>query len=124
MAQPAYSNKHTFLDVIVDGMQNLKANNITVLDLTDLHSRCTDFFVICQADSSVQVSSIAQSVQKEMKEQLDEAPVQKEGVNNAEWVLLDYGSVIVHVFQTETRSHYDIEGLWADANIHEIEDIY
>lgn len=124
MAQTAYSDKHPFLDVIVDGMQNLKANNIKVLDLTDLDSRCTDFFVICQADSTVQVSSIAHSVVKEMKDNLDEAPVQKEGVNNAEWVLLDYGSVIVHIFQTETRDHYDIEGLWADANIHEIEDIY
>jgi ribosome-associated protein len=124
MAQTAYSDKHPFLNVIVDGMQNLKANNITVLDLTDLQSRCTNFFVICQADSTVQVSSIAHSVVKEMKDNLDEAPVQKEGVNNAEWVLLDYGSVIVHIFQTETREHYDIEGLWADANIHEIEDIY
>lgn len=124
MAQKAYSNKHPFLDTIVDGMQNLKAKNISVIDLTKLGSRCTDFFVICQADSTVQVSSIAQSVDLEMKSKLDEAPIQKEGTNNAQWVLLDYGSVIVHVFQTEWRGHYDIEGLWADADFHDIEDIY
>lgn len=112
------------LDAIIEGMQNLKAKSISVVNLTKLSSRCTDYFIVCQADSNVQVSAIAHSVVKEMREVMGDDPIQKEGLNNAQWVLLDYGNVIAHVFQSEWRGHYDIEGLWADAEFHEIEDIY
>ncbi|MEN8119914.1 MAG: ribosome silencing factor [Bacteroidota bacterium] len=101
--------------VIAEGMKEKKAKRITVLDLRSLEQAVCDYFVICNAESTTQVNSIADSVEHFSKKELNEKPLHIEGVENAIWVLLDYGDVVVHVFQDESRAFYDIEEFWADA---------
>lgn len=110
------------VDTIVEGMKEVKAHNIVCVDLTDIPNSVTDYFVICHGESNTQVDSIAKSVEKETSKQLSEKPYHKEGSDNSLWVLLDYVNVMAHVFYKETRDHYDIEGLWADAKLINIED--
>jgi len=110
------------VDTIVEGMKELKAHNIVCVDLRDIPNSVTDYFVICHGESNTQVDSIAKSVEKETIQQLNEKPFHKEGSDNSLWILLDYVNVMVHVFYKETRDHYDIEGLWADAKLINIED--
>ncbi len=110
------------VDTIVEGMKELKAHNIVCVDLRDIPNSVTDYFVICHGESNTQVDSIAKSVEKETSQQLNEKPYHKEGSDNSLWILLDYVNVMVHVFYKETRDHYDIEGLWADAKLINIED--
>ncbi len=102
-------------DTIVEGMQENKANNIVVLDLREIHNAVCDFFVICSGDSSTQVDGISSSVQRYTRQQLSEKPYSVEGKSNSEWVLMDYVSVVAHVFYKETRAFYELEDLWADA---------
>ena len=101
-------------DTIVEGMQENKANDIVVLDLREIESAVCDFFVICSGDSSTQVDGICNSVARYTRENLSEKPWKLEGKNNSEWILMDYVSVVSHVFYKETRTFYDIEDLWAD----------
>jgi len=112
-------------DVVVaaiKGIQEVKGKDIVCLDLRKIHHRVTDFFIICHGDSSTQVNSIADSVEEFTWKLLTEEPWHKEGKNNAEWVLLDYSNVVVHVFHREKREHYNLENLWADAPVYEIEE--
>lgn len=109
-------------ETIIEGMKEVKAHEIVCLDLTDIPNSITDYFIICHGESNTQVDSIAKSVEKATSEQLKEKPFHKEGNENSLWILLDYINIMVHVFYKETRDHYDIEGLWADANIIKIED--
>ncbi len=110
------------VDTIIEGMKEVKAHNIVCVDLTDIPNSVTDYFIICHGESNTQVDSIAKSVEKETSKQLNEKPYHKEGSDNSLWILLDYVNVMVHVFYKETREHYDIEGLWADAKLINIED--
>jgi ribosome-associated protein len=108
------------LDSIVDGMQERKAKNITVLDLQNIENRIADFFVICDADSGTHVDAIADSVEEVVLKQTGEKPYHSEGQQNSEWILIDYINIVVHVFLKETREYYNIEGLWGDAEIRTI----
>ena len=103
------------VDAVVKGMQEKKAKNISLLNLKGLEHAVTDYFVICNAESTTQVSAIADSVEYFAKEQSNEKPLHIEGQQNAIWILLDFGNVVVHVFQDEAREFYDIESFWADA---------
>ena len=118
------SKKYTkqLVDIIIDGMQEVKAHDIVCVDLQSIPNSITDYFVICHGDSTTQVESIAKSVEKETSEQLKEKPFHTEGMQNSMWVLLDYINIMVHIFYKDTRDHYDIEGLWADAKLIKIED--
>lgn len=102
-------------DAIVEGMQENKAKDIVVLDLREIESAVCDFFVICTGESSTQVDGISSTVVRHTRKMLSERPWAIEGKNNSDWVLLDYVSVVAHVFYHETRSFYDLEDLWADA---------
>ncbi len=104
------------VDTIVDGIQDIKGKDIVILDLTKLANSVTDYFVICTGDSNTQVDGIAGSVLKKVRETTGEKPWHQEGQNNSEWVLMDYVSVVVHVFYREQREFYNLEDLWADAN--------
>ncbi|TNE71060.1 MAG: ribosome silencing factor [Bacteroidetes bacterium] len=110
-------------DAIVEGMQENKAKDIVVLDLRNIDSAVSDFFVICSGDSSTQVDGISSSVVRHTRKQLKEKPFGVEGKSNKEWVLLDYGNVVAHIFYHETREFYDLEELWADAIRTDIEDL-
>ena len=102
-------------DAIVEGMQENKAKDIVVLDLRKIHNAVCDYFVICSGDSSTQVDGISSSVVRHTRKELSEKPYSVEGKSNREWVLLDYVSVVAHVFYKETRSFYKLKDLWADA---------
>jgi len=103
------------VETIVEGMQDIKAKDIAILDLTGLKNAVTDYFVIATGDSSTQVEGMASSVVRKTRTDLKEKPWHEEGVGNSEWILLDYVNVVVHIFYRETRDFYNLEDLWADA---------
>lgn len=107
--------------VVVKGMQEKKGLNIVTLDLRSVRSPMADFFVICHGTSDRQVEAIADSVEEEVRKATGEKPYHREGGNQAEWVLLDYVSVVVHVFSEEKRRFYGLEELWGDAERKEYE---
>jgi len=112
------------VDVIVKGMQEKKAENITVIDLREIDNAVCDYFVISNANSNTQVNAIADSVQKETLETLGDKAWHKEGADAAEWILMDYVNVVAHIFQTPVRDFYALEELWGDAEIIEINAAY
>lgn len=112
----------TLLDAIVEGMQERKAKNLTILNLSNIENRVTDYFVICDADSNTHVNSIADSVEDTVIKLTEEKAYHIEGRQNGEWILIDYINIVVHIFQREAREHYNIEGLWGDAEITNIND--
>lgn len=116
-------NTQLLVDAVVKGMQEKKAHDIVVLDLKDIPNAAFDYFVICHGDSNTQVEAIANSVEDETIKSIKEKPWHREGMENAEWVLLDYISVVVHVFYKETREFYGLEKLWADASVVKYEDV-
>ncbi|MGH2623518.1 MAG: ribosome silencing factor [Sphingobacterium sp.] len=115
-------NKNTLLseklaDVVIHGMQEKKGNDIVRLDMREINGALSDYFVICHADSHVQVNAIAKSVEEEVYKAFQQDPWQREGLGNGEWILLDFVDVVVHIFMTEKRAHYRIEDLWGDAQV-------
>jgi ribosome-associated protein len=109
------------VEVITSAMLSIKAKKVMDLDLRKLEHAITDHFIVCHGTSNTHVSSIAEAVEKEVKEALGEETFRKEGYKNGEWILLDYSSVVVHVFQEHIRDHYHIEELWGDAETTTIE---
>ncbi|MBL7812053.1 MAG: ribosome silencing factor [Bacteroidetes bacterium] len=103
--------------IAVKGMQEKKAHDIVTLDLRKLRSSFADIMVICHGTSDRQVDSIADSVEAEIQKATGEKPLHREGGDKAEWVLLDYVNVVVHVFLEEKRRFYGIEELWGDAEM-------
>lgn len=101
---------------IVEGMQENKAQDIVILDLRGVSGAVSDYFVVCSGESTVQVDGIANSVTRHTRKELQERPWHQEGNTNSEWILLDYVSVVAHIFYRETRNFYDIEDLWSDAS--------
>ncbi len=102
-------------DAIVEGMQENKAQNIVVLDMRQITNSVTDFFVICSGESSTQVDGISSIVARHTREVLKERPWHIEGKTNSEWVLMDYVSVVAHIFYKDARHFYELEDLWSDA---------
>lgn len=110
--------------VIISGIEDVKGQNINILDLRDIENTVCDYFIICEGTSNTQVNAIVNSVQKKVSKELKDNPWHVEGVDNAEWVLIDYINIAVHVFQKHIREYYDIEGLWGDAKTTVIETSY
>ncbi|KGE14924.1 MULTISPECIES: ribosome silencing factor [Sphingobacterium] len=104
-------------EVVVLGMQEKKGNEIVRMDMRSVNATLSDYFVICHADSTIQVNAIAKSVEDEVYKAFGQEPWHKEGHGNGEWILLDFVDVVVHIFKTEKRSHYGIEDLWGDAQV-------
>lgn len=102
---------------IVEGIEEVKGQQIDILDLRDIENTVCDYFIICNGTSNTQVAAIVNSVQKIVSKGLQEKPWHVEGIENQEWVLMDYINVVVHVFQKHIREYYDIESLWGDAKI-------
>ena len=107
-------------DAAVEGILEVKGRNISILNLKHIHNRVCDYFIICQADSNTQVNAIAGSVEEMVKKLTGERPYRKEGFENSEWILVDYVTVVVHIFQSQIRNFYNLESLWADAEITEL----
>ena len=109
------------ISVIISGIEDVKGNKINILDLRDIENTVCDYFIICEGTSNTQVNAIVNSIQKKVSKELKDNPWHTEGADNAEWVLIDYVNVVVHVFQKHIREFYDIEGLWGDAKFTTIE---
>lgn len=110
------------LDVAIKGLQDLKGENIVCINLTKVDNAVCDYFLICTGTSSTHVNALADSVKKELKDSIDEKAWHSEGFGNAEWIILDYVNTVIHIFQEEAREFYNLEGLWADADISKIEE--
>ena len=102
-------------ELVVSLIQDKKGNDIVSLDLRNIPEAITDYFVICHAESTVQVRAILDHLEEEVKKQTMMKPFHLEGRSNGEWCLIDFGDVIVHVFQREKREFYQLEDLWSDA---------
>ncbi len=111
-------------EVIIKGIEEKKGEEITVLDLRSVEHSVCDFFVICHGNSNTQVNAIADGVEETVQKSLNDKPWHTEGHGNAEWILMDYVNVVVHIFQRHSREQYDLEGLWGDAQIQKISSNY
>ena len=117
-------NNDVLLANIIKGIEEVKGSNIDVLDLREIDNSACDYFVICDGTSNTQVNAIVSSIQKTVSKEIKDKPWHVEGSENAEWVLMDYVNIVVHVFQKHIREYYNIESLWGDAKITSIENKY
>jgi ribosome-associated protein len=108
--------------VIIQSIQDKKGENIVSIDLRNIPDAVTDFFIICDAGNTSQVKAIADNVMKKTEELISEKPWHTEGMQHAEWVLIDYVDTVVHVFLKPVRGFYQLEELWSDAVIEEHND--
>lgn len=109
---------------VIKGIEEVKGQDIEILDLREIENTVCDYFILCNGTSNTQVNAIVNSIQKTVSKNIKEKPWHVEGSDNAEWVLIDYVHVVVHVFQRHIREFYDIEGLWGDAKTVKIETTY
>ncbi len=108
----------------IAAIEEKKGENIVVVDLTSLDGAITDYFVICEAQSNIQVDAISNEVEKHLYESHNENPIRVEGRENGIWIIMDYGDIMVHIFERSTRTFYKLEELWSDAPQTQIESKY
>lgn len=104
-----------FSDIIISAIQDKKGHDIKVLDLSQLDGAPTHQFVVCTGNSTTQVSAIADNVREEVQKKAGEKPISYDGYRNSQWIVVDYGDVMIHVFLPDSRSFYRLEELWSDA---------
>tara|TARA_B100000886_G_C20115668_1_gene363723 strand:- start:128 stop:499 length:372 start_codon:yes stop_codon:yes gene_type:complete len=114
MSKPR-STEDYLISNIVDGIENVKGLDVSILDLRDIENTVCRYFVVCTGSSNTHVSAIVSAIKKTVSKELKEKPFHTEGNENAEWVLIDYINVVVHVFKKQIREYYNIEELWGDA---------
>ena len=112
--------KKQLLESIIRGIQEKKGKNITTIELKGIPGVICDYFVICEGNTPTQVAAIAESVEHIVKVNIQESPIRVQGQQLAEWIGIDYGDVIVHIFIPELRSYYNIDNLWSDAKSEKI----
>ena len=105
------------IKTITEGIQEKKGSDIVVADLTKIEGTICKYFIICQGNSPTQVEAIAESVGDFARERLKEKPTHVVGLENAQWVAMDYTDVLVHIFLPDVREYYDLEHLWDDAKL-------
>ena len=108
------------VEKIVNSIDEVKGVDINLLDLSKINNSVCGFFIICTGTSNIHVSAITNSIKKNVSKALKEKPYSMEGLENQEWVLMDYVDVVVHIFQKNVREFYDIENLWGDAKTSKI----
>jgi len=117
---PKVKESDELINAIIEGIQRKKGHDIIKIDLTKInHSEC-NYFIICHGNSNTQVDAIAHSVEDTVEELTGDTAWHKDGYKNSIWVLLDYADIMVHVFQHDAREFYNLENLWADAKIENI----
>jgi len=121
--QARLTKSSKILKVIIKAIQDKKGENVVSLDMRKIAEAVADFFIICEAGSSVQVKAIADAVEEKVKEECGELPYRHEGYQALQWVLVDYVNVVVHVFQRETRKFYRLEEMWHDGVILEHDEL-
>ena len=117
-----YIEKKLQIEKIIEAIQDTKGEDINLLDLTKIENSAADYFIICSANSNTQVNAIAGNIEKKVRNELKNRPWHVEGTENAMWILVDYISVVVHIFQKHIREFYDLEDLWSDAQITSIDE--
>ena len=103
--------------LIIQGMQDKKAFEISRIDLTVTHNAVADYFIVCSGNSDTHLDAIANSIEEVVLKEAQQKPWQKEGKMNKEWILLDYIDVVAHIFIKDKRAHYSLEELWGDAPV-------
>lgn len=106
---------------VLEAIDEVKGREVISIDLRNIPNSVSDFFIICHGTSDTHVEAISRSVQKHLFTEVGENPVSKEGRDKADWILLDYFNVVVHVFKEEARRFYNLEKLWADADVTQLE---
>lgn len=117
--RPKTPNSGVLTRHVVDAIQAKKAKDIVLIDMREV-SEIADYFVICTGESDLQIKAIVDGVEEDVRKTTGERPWRTEGFESRQWVLIDYVDVVVHVFDQERRSYYNLERLWADAPIEEI----
>lgn len=120
MTKSKSEDVNLLVDTIVHGIQEVKGNEIKCMDLRAIPSAICEYFIVCHGNSFTQVEAIADKVREETKEKMNQNAWKTEGYGNAQWIILDYFDVVVHVFYKQAREQYGLEELWADAKIKEI----
>ncbi len=107
----------TLISRVIEGVEEVKGQNISIIDLRDIDNAVTSYFVITEGTSNTQVNAIADSIKKTVSKSIHQKPWHVEGEDKAEWILMDYVDVVVHVMQKPIREYYKLEELWGDAKI-------
>lgn len=110
-------------NTIIESIREKKGRNIINIDLRELNNSVCEYFVISHGDSNIQVRAIAENIEQKVKKILNLNVYHREGYENARWILLDYNTVVIHIFQEETRRYYRLEELWADGKFTILEDV-
>ncbi len=119
--QKSKASADELITLILSGIEEVKGHNVNLLDLREIENTVCDYFIICNGTSNTHVNAIVNSIQKTVSKAIQDKPWHVEGSDNAEWVLMDYINIVVHVFQKQIREFYDIEGLWGDAKFTTVE---
>ncbi len=117
------TNSTDIIKLIIEGIQERKGRKITHVNLNTIESAATGNFIICEGTSTMHVSAVADSIREYLQKEAGIKPYNYDGYRNSQWIVIDYGNTLVHVFLPEVRSHYNLEELWSDAQINEIPDI-
>lgn len=116
------TQKQALINKIVEAIQDIKGEDIKIFDLSNIENSVAETFIICSGNSNTQVNAISGNIEKKVRNEVKERPWHVEGAENSMWILMDYVSVVVHIFQKKTRDYYEIEELWGDAKITTIEE--
>ena len=116
-------NTKDITNQIIEAITDKKGKKITLIDLSDIESAPTGQLVICQGGSTAQVGAIADSIRDGVQRATGIKPVNYDGYRNCQWIVIDYGNVMVHVFLPDIRQFYSLETLWNDAPVREIPDL-
>ena len=114
---------NAMLDCIMDSIRERKGKKITLIDLSDIESAAASNFIICEGTSTTQVSAIADNIREQLLEQRRIKPYNYDGYASSQWIVIDYGDTLVHVFLPDVRCRYNLEEPWNDARITEIPDL-
>lgn len=106
---------------IIEALEENKGHKIVKIDLRKIENCFCSFFVICHGTSTTHVGTLADAVEDKVQEKFDENPLHTEGKNLSQWIIVDYGDVIVHIFQKEQRDYYQLEDFWGDGICTEME---
>ena len=123
MSEPHTNVPTDLTRLVIEGIQERKGKNITCIDLSGIESAAASSFIICQGTSTMQVSAIADSIREYLLEHGGVKPYNYDGYRNSQWIVIDYGSTLVHVFLPEVRELYNLEELWSDAPVTQIPDL-
>ncbi len=110
-------NTDQLISKIIEGIDEVKGQNISILDLRKIDNAITQYFIIAEGTSNTQVNAISDSIKKNVSKEIHQKPWHVEGEDKAEWILMDYVDVVVHIMQKPVREYYNLEELWGDAKI-------